>query len=129
MTVPVLILLATIAVAGAAGLWLKARSGRVTAGSGTTVDVDLEPFDGVTLLQLSTTYCAPCRQASAVLAEFACERPDVRHVELDVTERPELAARLDVREAPTTLAVDAGGRELFRVTGVPRRERLAEALR
>ena len=136
------LLVATAVLVVAVGVALRRRSGRVRqAAAGTTqplppavlAELDragaLPGDDGVTLLQLSTTFCAQCRQASVLLSDVARRTPGLRHVELDLTERPELAAALRVRSTPTTLAVGAGGRELLRLVGVPRRDTLLDALR
>ncbi len=82
----------------------------------------------VTLLQLSTTFCAPCRHTRILLAGFAERTQGVRHVEIDLTHHPEWSTPLGVHRTPTTIALDSAGRELFRVGGVPRRDDLAEAL-
>lgn len=87
-----------------------------------------EQADSVVLLQLSTTFCAPCRHAKVVLADLAERTQGLRHVEFDLTPVPEVAADLHVLRTPTTLALDAEGRELFRVHGVPKRDRLAAEL-
>ncbi|SDJ84681.1 hypothetical protein SAMN04487820_102347 [Actinopolyspora mzabensis] len=83
----------------------------------------------IILLQLSTTFCAPCRHARILLSTMTERTTGLRHVEVDLTHRPEWSAPLGVHTTPTTLALDADGRELFRVSGVPRREGLTEALR
>ncbi|SDP79853.1 hypothetical protein SAMN04487905_109102 [Actinopolyspora xinjiangensis] len=83
----------------------------------------------VTLLQLSTTFCAPCRHTRILLSTMAERTAGLRHVEIDLTNRPEWSGPLRVHTTPTTLALDAAGRELFRLSGVPRREGLTEALR
>lgn len=83
----------------------------------------------VTLVQFSTTFCAPCRHARILLGDFAQRTDGVRHVEVDLTDHPEWSTPLRVHRTPTTLALDPSGRELFRVGGVPRRDDLAEALR
>ncbi|MFB9429083.1 TlpA family protein disulfide reductase [Streptoalloteichus tenebrarius] len=85
--------------------------------------------EGVTLVQLSSTFCAPCRHARVLLSDLADRTEGLRHVEIDLTERPELAARLRVYRTPTTLALDESGRELLRVGGVPKRDALLDALR
>lgn len=82
----------------------------------------------VTLLQLSSTFCQPCRHARILLDDFARRTEGVRHVEVDLTEHPEWSTPLRVHTTPTTLALDASGRELFRVGGVPRRQALAATL-
>ncbi len=42
------------------------------------------------------------------------------HREVDVAERPDVARELGVMRTPTVVAFDRSGRELLRVTGVPR---------
>lgn len=73
---------------------------------------------GATLLQFSSEYCAPCRATARVLGELAESTPGVAHVEVDVAERPELAARFSVLQTPTTVVIDAAGRPRVRVGGV-----------
>lgn len=121
------VLLATLLLATAAGVALRARNGRVRRGTGSGLAGWGEP-GAVVLLQLSSPVCAPCRQARGVLAALAAATPGLRHVEVDVSERPELAARLGVMRTPTTVALDDAGRELLRVSGVPRPTELTAAL-
>ncbi len=72
-----------------------------------------------TLLQFSSTFCAPCRATRRVLDRVVATDPTVTHVELDVADLPVLAERLGVRETPTVLVLDATGTEVTRATGVP----------
>ncbi|HEX6405414.1 MAG TPA: thioredoxin family protein [Pseudonocardiaceae bacterium] len=88
----------------------------------------LDADAAVTLLLLSTPLCTRCPQAHAVLEGLAAAARGVRHTEVDLAEHPELADLPGARSTPTTLAVARGGHELFRVTGVPRREELLSAL-
>ncbi|WP_017977045.1 TlpA family protein disulfide reductase [Actinopolyspora halophila] len=89
-----------------------------------------EPPEGdVTLLQLSTAFCAPCRHTRILLSTLAERTTGLRHVEFDLTHRPEWSKPLRVHTTPTTLALDPAGRELFRLSGVPRRDGLDTALR
>jgi len=127
------VLLGTLALAGAAGLVLRARQGRIRrAPSPAALPEDVrrmvDPAASVTLVQLSTTFCAPCRQARVLLADLAERTAGLHHAELDLTERTDLARELAVLRTPTTLAVDARGVELLRVGGVPNRAILLEAL-
>lgn len=87
----------------------------------------LDP-DAVTLVQISTTFCAPCRHARVVLSSLAERTQGLVHVELDVTDRPDVAHDLDVLRTPTTLALTPAGRELLRVGGVPKAADLLAAL-
>jgi len=145
MTSGVWLLIGTLAAAGVLGWLLRARDGRIRrppaapsadqAGESggpalpTPVRELLDTSTPVTLVQLSTTFCATCRQAHALLAGLAREIDGLRHVELDVTNQPKVAAELGVSRAPTTLALAADGTELLRVGGLPSRERLLDALR
>jgi thiol-disulfide isomerase/thioredoxin len=89
----------------------------------------LDPASDVTLVQISTTFCAPCWHAKAVLSALADKTDGLRHVDLDVTEQPEVAQALGILRTPTTLALTSDGRELLRVGGVPKGSALLEALR
>jgi thiol-disulfide isomerase/thioredoxin len=130
------VLLVTLVVGVAAGLVLRARNGRVRAarpalahGLPEPVTKVIDPGSAVTLVQISTTFCAPCRHAKAVLSHLAEQTDGLHHVELDVTDQPEVAQSLSVLRTPTTLALTPDGRELLRVGGVPRGADLLEALR
>lgn len=127
------VLLGAVAVATTLGVVLRARGGRIRTSTDTQVPAEvlsLLPKDArVTLLQLSTTFCAPCMQARALLSALAERTDGLQHVDLDITDRPELARQLRVFRTPTTLALDKRGRELLRIGGVPRSTQLTEALR
>jgi thiol-disulfide isomerase/thioredoxin len=127
------VLLGVLVLGGVAGAVLQARNGRVRAAKPSAalperVSSALAPA-GVTLVQISTTFCAPCRHTRAVLSALADKTGGLTHVDLDVTETPEVAHALSVLRTPTTLAIAADGRELLRVGGVPRGQELLEALR
>jgi thiol-disulfide isomerase/thioredoxin len=129
----VLVLIGTLVLASVAGLAVRARNGKVRAtevARGLPADVrDALAPAGVTLVQLSTTFCAPCRHTRVLLADLASRTDGLHHAELDLTERPDLARELSVLRTPTTLAIDERGTELLRVGGVPKREALLAALR
>lgn len=91
-------------------------------------DLGVAPGERATLLQFSTAFCAPCRATRAVLAAVAAELPGVRHVELDAERELALVRRLGIQSTPTTLVLDAGGREVRRATGRPTREQVVRAL-
>jgi thiol-disulfide isomerase/thioredoxin len=130
-------LIGALVVAGLAAWWLRAREGRVRgARAGARGAVLPEPVrtalatgPTVTLVQLSTTFCAPCRHARAVLHQLADSTSGLAHVELDVTDRPDVATSLGVARTPTTVAFTSDGTELLRVGGVPQRATLIDALR
>ncbi|GIG27935.1 thioredoxin family protein [Cellulomonas marina] len=72
-----------------------------------------------TFLQLSTGFCAPCRAARRVLERVVATTDGVAHVEVDVAHDAALAARFEVVRTPTVVVLDAGGRPVARLEGVP----------
>ncbi len=129
------IVLALVAVSTAIGFAWKARTGRVRGRSGsetvvTAADVDSpHPFgSSATLLQFSTEFCAPCRRTSVVLGALSAERDGVAHVEVDLTDRPDLARSFNILQTPTTLLLDASGVVRARIGGAPRRDDLRASL-
>lgn len=81
-----------------------------------------------TLLQFSSAFCAPCRATRRTLAEVADVVPGVSHVEIDAEHHLELVRRLRILRTPTTLVLDADGREVSRASGAPRKEQVLGAL-
>jgi thiol-disulfide isomerase/thioredoxin len=107
-------------VAFATLLWVvwRASQGRVTRGAGRIDDIELGPR--ATLLQLSSQVCAPCRATARVLSGLGHD--GVRHVEVDITDRPDLVSRFNVLQTPTTLILDRHGVVRSRIGGAVRRE-------
>ncbi|MFD1722876.1 thioredoxin family protein [Amnibacterium endophyticum] len=134
MLTTLLLTLALVAVATGAGLLWRALDGRRRRGSGRLVrpaDVALEPGafgDEGTLLQFSTEWCARCPATRRLLGEVAGRTPGVRHADVDLTDRPELATRFDVLQTPTVLVLDARGAEVARFSGAPRAADVDELL-
>jgi thiol-disulfide isomerase/thioredoxin len=128
------ILLGLVALATALGLLWKSRTGRVsTTGrqtrNGDVVHLPEVPLTGrATLLQFSTEVCAPCVPTRRVLAQIAASTDGVRHVDLDLTHRPDLAAQFNVLQTPTTLILDRAGVIRARIGGAPRQADVRAAL-
>jgi thiol-disulfide isomerase/thioredoxin len=119
------VLLALVAVATAAGLVWRATTGRARTARRREVvlpaEVGAEPFGGrATLLQFSTAFCAPCRSTARLLGAVADDHDGVRHVEVDLTNRPELADRFNILQTPTTLVLDGAGSVRARIGGAAR---------
>ena len=94
-----------------------------------TLPADLTARDGrLVLLQFSSAFCRSCRDTHGVLDDVAAELPGLVHRDVDLASRPELVRPLGLDRTPTTLLVDGRGRELLRVSGVPRRAALVSAI-
>jgi thiol-disulfide isomerase/thioredoxin len=136
------VVLVVLVAASAFGLWRARTDGRVTSsrhesdpGEGTSVRalvggaVREDAFgERATLLQFSSAFCAPCRATRRVLADVAEVVPGVTHVEVDAEHHLEAVRRLDVHRTPTTIVLDARGREVSRAVGAPRKEQVLAAL-
>lgn len=78
--------------------------------------------ESATLLQFSTERCGRCVGAHRTLARIADERDGVRHLDIDLTHRPDIARHFRVLQTPTTLILDGDGAIQTRFGGVPRRD-------
>jgi len=128
----VAILVGLVAFATVLGLVWKARTGRVHTSkvrNANSVDLPEVPLNGeATLLQFSTEVCAPCVPTRRVLGQIADSTDGVRHVDLDLTHRPDIAARFNVLQTPTTLILDRTGVIRARIGGAPRQADVRAAL-
>jgi thiol-disulfide isomerase/thioredoxin len=126
------VLLGLVAFATVLGIVWKTRTGRVRTASANKADaVDLPevPLAGrATLLQFSTEVCAPCVPTRRVLGHIADTTDGVSHVDLDLTHRPDIAARYNVLQTPTTLILDRAGVIRARIGGAPRQADVRAAL-
>ncbi len=123
---------ALLALAFGTGLVLRKLDGRRRGGG--HLQLDVTDLDGsslatdATLVQFSTALCTRCPQMRRLLAEIADEHAGVASVEIDLTDRNDLATRYHVLQTPTTFLVDASGNVVFRWGGVPDRHTINEAL-
>jgi thiol-disulfide isomerase/thioredoxin len=146
------VLVVVVVLATGFGLWRAARDGRfrgthevrgpvhVAVGAAETSEKGLSAnvLDGAeiehalgeraTLLQFSSAFCAPCRVTRRVLGEVAEVVPGVVHVEVDAEHHLDLVRRLGVTRTPTTLVLDARGREVSRASGAPHRDAVMATL-
>lgn len=128
-----LLLLAALAVTAVLAVAHRRRDGALRSRPPRTGE-DLRPLvpgpvgERATLLQFSSAFCAPCRATRRTLAEVAAAVPGVAHVEVDAESHLELVRRLNVLRTPTTLVLDADGREVVRASGLPRKAEVLAAL-
>lgn len=122
-----LVLAGIALVAVLAGLALRRGQGRARrVGQGTISTHDLGVGAGAfgeraTLLQFSTELCARCPGTRRLLADVAAGNDGVRHLDVDLTHRPDLARRFGVLQTPTVLVLDGAGVPRTRIGGPPQR--------
>lgn len=142
MTIGAWVLLVSVALAAAYGGWRALTDGRVRHCPERAASADAAPDESLlagtkyarslgehrTLLQFSSAFCAPCRTTRQVLGRVSEAHPGVVLLDVDAEEHLDLVRRLGILRTPTTLVLDAQGREIARAAGVPRAEQVAAAL-
>lgn len=128
--------LALVAITLVAGVYYRATRGRAKAvAEGIRVDLkeikaikDGKPFESfdrkITFLQFSSQYCTQCPQTARLLGEIEQSDHNVRHLEVDITERLDLAQKYHVLQTPTTLVLDRRGNVKRRIGGAPKAQTL-----
>ncbi|MCB2413221.1 thioredoxin family protein [Demequina sp. TTPB684] len=124
--------LVVLAASAVAYVWWSRRQGRVqhvtVPGALTPEDLGAPRGLRATFVQFSTPICAKCPPTRALLLRVAAEQPHVVHIEIDASERLDLARRLDIMRTPTTLVLDADGVVVSRMNGAPTEAQARAAL-
>lgn len=129
-----LVLGGLIAVSTVAGVVLRSREGRLKKVTSLTLVDSTELGSGVhfgptaTLLQFSTEFCTKCPGTRAYLGSVAAHHPGVDHVEVDITNRQDLANKYKIMQTPTTFVLDDTGAVAARIGGAPRPDAVTAAL-
>ena len=123
------LVLGLVALASAAGLIWRARTGRakrVRGGEQIILSEIAATKDGlpvtrfgqkVTFLQFSSEFCSACRQTAKLYSELEQVHPEILHIEVDITNRTDLANKFNILQTPTTLVLDSRGRVTSRIGG------------
>lgn len=133
----VYVAVAALVLAAALGLVWRSRNGVMRASparEGTDVErlgaaeLGASLGERATLVQFSSTFCAPCRATRRVLTEVTDMVEGVAHVEIDAESHLDLVRRLNVLRTPTVFVLDATGRIVRRGSGLPRKADIVAAL-
>ncbi len=76
--------------------------------------------DRITFLQFSSEFCSQCVQTARILGELEQQSDDVLHLEVDITNRLDLANKYNILQTPTTLVLDRRGIVKSRIGGAPK---------
>ncbi|MEN9957544.1 MAG: hypothetical protein RIR46_1152 [Actinomycetota bacterium] len=82
----------------------------------------------ITFLQFSSEFCATCKSTARVFGELEEHSSDVLHIEVDITNRLDLANKYNILQTPTTLVLDKRGVVQSRIGGAPKQNTLEEQL-
>lgn len=134
------ILVGLIALAGVLGAVWRLRTGRAKAiDRGEIIDLarlgavkDGKPVTAfgkrVTFVQFSSETCSTCKQTARLFRELEATADDVLHIEVDITNRLDLAKKFHILQTPTTLVLDHSGRITSRIGGAPKQATIDQQL-
>lgn len=74
----------------------------------------------ITLLQFSSNFCSSCKQTSVLLETVEKSREGLLHIDLDITNRLDLAKRYGILQTPTILVLNFKGVVISRIVGAPK---------
>lgn len=72
-----------------------------------------------TLLQFSTSYCGQCPGVRRQLVALDESLQGVHHLEVDITDRLDVAAHFGINQTPTVFLLNDKGELVYRVGGIP----------
>lgn len=114
------------------GLWVISFSGRARRiNKGEQVDLSqigatkngqrvTKLGEKVTLLQFSSDFCSSCKQTSSLLAKIEHSKKGLLHIDLDISNRLELAKTYSILQTPTILVLNSKGQVVSRIVGAPK---------
>ncbi|WP_062209887.1 thioredoxin family protein [Demequina oxidasica] len=132
MLIRIIIIVGLLAVASLAYLWWSRRNGVVrrveVPGSLSSETLGAQRGFRATFVQFSTPMCAKCPGTAVLLQQVASEFKDVEHIEIDATERLDLARQFDIMRTPTILVLNTDGVVVARMSGPPSVAQARESL-
>lgn len=134
------IVLGLLALGVAAGLIWQARRGKAKkVSSGEQINLSeigamkngqpVTKFgQKVTFLQFSSEFCTACRQTAKLYSELEQVHPEILHIEVDITNRTDLANKFNILQTPTTLVLDSRGRVTSRIGGAVKQQTIQDEI-
>jgi len=132
--------LGLLALATIAGLIWKAKTGTAKrVANGEVIDLkeigaikDGQPVtsfgERVTFLQFSSEVCSQCAQTARLFHELEAQHDDILHIEVDITNRLDLANKFNILQTPTTLVLDKNGVVTSRIGGAAKSQTIQDQL-
>ncbi|MBP6042987.1 MAG: thioredoxin family protein [Rhodoluna sp.] len=136
----VLIVAAVVLLAIGLGFLWKATTGRAKrVNAGEQIDLKLlgaskngQPVakfgKRVTFLQFSSEFCSQCVQTAKVFRDLESHSDDILHIEVDITNRLDLAKKFHILQTPTTLVLDHTGRITSRIGGAAKAQTIQDEI-
>ena len=135
-----LIIAVVVLLAVGAGFYWRATTGRAKrVNAGELIDLALlaaskngKPVTKfgkrVTFLQFSSEMCSQCVQTARLFRDLEAHSDDILHIEVDITNRLDLAKKFHILQTPTTLVLDHTGRVTSRIGGAAKAETIQDEI-
>jgi len=81
-----------------------------------------------TIIKMSAPWCKPCQQLKPIFDDVANSLTDVKFVEIDVEEHPDIASNYKVRGIPTVIVTDENDNVLAMKSGMMSKEQLEDLI-
>lgn len=75
---------------------------------------------------MSAPWCIPCQQLKPIFDDVVKDIPDIKVVEIDVEEHPDIASNYKVRGVPCVIVTDENDNVLAMKTGMMTKEQLIQ---
>ena len=79
-----------------------------------------------TVLKFSANFCIPCQRLKPIFDDVVKDIPDIKVVEIDVEEHPDIASNYKVRGVPCVIVTDEKDNVLAMKTGMMTKEQLIQ---
>lgn len=81
-----------------------------------------------TVLKFSANFCIPCQQLKPIFEDVISNLTDIKVVEIDVEEHPDIASNYKVKSIPTVIVTDEQDNVLAMKSGMMTKEQLKDLI-
>jgi thioredoxin 1 len=81
-----------------------------------------------TVIKMGARWCRPCQQLKPIFDDVVKDIPDIKVVEIDVEEHPDIASNYKVRGVPTVIVTDEKDNVLAMKSGMMSKEQLKDLI-
>lgn len=81
-----------------------------------------------TVIKFSMQSCIPCQQLKPIFDDVVKDIPDIKVVEIDVEEHPDIASNYKIRGVPTIVITDENDNVLAMKSGMMTKEQLKDLI-
>jgi thioredoxin 1 len=81
-----------------------------------------------TVIKMGASWCRPCLQLKPIFDDVVKDIPDIKVVEIDVEEHPDIASNYKIRGVPTVIVTDDDDNILAMKSGMMTKEQLKDLI-